>query len=189
MLGTDDPVLRYRGYVAILVGLVLVILARGCDSIGGRNVARLQAKYRLATTDFDEKWDSEERDVTRKIDAMMSSTEPGQVDPKLLDELRKQQSTLATDRSRERRSLESGKWAEMRHDADTAAARNNASAYWRECFFVIGAVILAVGLVVMSVTTPGPERWVALVMLAIIVFSIFVVGSPWLSSMDNALRH
>lgn len=188
MLGTNDPALRYRGYIAILVGLVLVILARGCDSIGNRNVARMQANVRLATADFDEKWDRQERDVAQKIDALMSSTEPGQVDPKLLDELRKRQSDLATQRAKDRRGLEADKWQAMRHDADTAAARNTARAYWRECFFVIGAVILAVGLLVMSVTTPGPERWVALVMLAIIVFSIFVVGSPWISSVGSALR-
>ena len=38
------------------------------------------------------------------------------------------------------------------------------------------------------VTATGPDRWLGLIMLAIIVFSIFVIGSPWLPSIGNALR-
>jgi hypothetical protein len=185
MLGTNDPVLRYRGYVAVLVGLVLVILARGCDSIGNRNVARRQAQVKLATADFNQKWDAKDRDISRKIDALRASEKP---DPELMNKYVEQQTKLATQRAEERHRLEQDDWQDLRFDADNAAARNVTNAYWREWFFLFGAVILAVGLVVMSLTSPGPERWIAMVMLAIIVFSIFVIGSPWLTSISNALR-
>ena len=53
------------------------------------------------------------------------------------------------------------------------------SAYWRESVFVVGTILLAFGLFIVSWSAQGAERWISLVMLAIITFSIYVVGLAW----------
>ena len=53
--------------------------------------------------------------------------------------------------------------------------------YWRELFFVFAAIVLSLGLLVVSWGAEGAERWVTLMMLAIITFSLFVGGLAWIA--------
>ena len=72
--------------------------------------------------------------------------------------------------------------------ARNAEGNNTLWAFWRETAFVLGTVLLAVGLVAVGFSRTGPERWVCLVMLAIIVFSLYVGGIAWLGSMAVPAR-
>jgi hypothetical protein len=179
MNGDPDPVTqRSRGYLALLIGIVLVVLARGCDSLGNRNVARQQARVQIAVQDFDEEWAEREQEIQEEIDELLK----GDLKPEeqeQLNKLRERQRKLATEKAENRVERERDDWRELRFAASTAIARNTASAYWREFVFLIGALTLSVGVVLLAMWGSGAERWLGLVILAIIVFGLFVVGAPW----------
>lgn len=50
-------------------------------------------------------------------------------------------------------------------------------AFWREAAFLLGTLLLAAGLVTVSYTGEGPERWICLGLLATIVASIYLSHS------------
>jgi hypothetical protein len=183
----DPETLRSRGYTLVMVGIVLVILARGCESIGSRNVNRLNAKASLAVADFEQDREEDRLEVQAKIDALRE----GELDEgarKKIEENTKKLDELRKEEIKDRAELEREDWNELRHAAATASFRNATWSYWREWLFLIGAICLAVGVVSMAVSGPGPERWIGLVILAIIVFGLFVVGAPWAPSIGNLLR-
>jgi hypothetical protein len=190
MNGDHDPVTqRSRGYLALLIGIVLVVLARGCDSLGNRNVARQQARASLAVQEFDQEWEEKENEVEEDIaEVLEGDLKPEEQEE--LNKLREKQRKLSSDKATERAERERDEWQELRFAATTAAARNTASAYWREFVFLIGALALSIGVVLLAMWGSGAERWLGLVILAIIVFGLFVVGAPWggPSAIGNFLR-
>ena len=54
--------------------------------------------------------------------------------------------------------------------------------YWHEWLFIIGSVVLALGLLTVAFTGKGPEQWISYIMIAIITFSIYVGGTAWIES-------
>jgi len=51
-------------------------------------------------------------------------------------------------------------------------------AFWRQVAFLAGTLLLAAGLVTVSYCGDGPERWICLALLAVIVASIYL-SHPW----------
>lgn len=64
-------------------------------------------------------------------------------------------------------------------DATSAAASYRMWSLGRELFFLFGAVLLVAGLLTNGIGGDGTEKWLCLVMLAIIVYSLFVSGAAW----------
>ena len=62
-----------------------------------------------------------------------------------------------------------------------------AGGYWTEWIFVIGSILLMIGLILVGFTGVGPERIICLAMIAIITFSIYIGGVAWLSSVVNTV--
>ena len=108
----------------LLIGLVLVIFSRGCDSIRSRGVARSSAKVAKAYQD-----DASEKKVEN-----------------------------------------------LREDARNAGINNVMWGYWSEWIFVLGSILLMIGLILVGFTGAGPERIICLAMIAIITFSIYIGG-------------
>jgi hypothetical protein len=105
-----------------------------------------------------------------------------QPDPRQAQRLNKAQADLdALDKNRreQEQQLIADRWADLRAAAATASDDNRAWAFWRGVVFVFGALIFTPGLMLIGVAGQGPERWMALAMLAIVVFSLFVSGAAW----------
>ena len=75
----------------------------------------------------------------------------------------------------------------MKIRARDAEANNNMWGFWRECLFLLGTVILIIGLLVASFFGKGADRWVCLIILAIVTFSIYVGGIAWISSVTSQI--
>ena len=58
---------------------------------------------------------------------------------------------------------------------------------WLEVLFVLGTVCLSTGLLITGLTAEGAGRWIAMVMLAIIVFSVYIGGTAWMASIQSLL--
>jgi hypothetical protein len=193
----------------LATGIVLAITARGCDGLGNRNVARLNAKYASATDRFEDEWEAKAlviqgeilrlREVKKELLAPSDDGTPRSAEQlqanreesqKIDEEIKTNTETLADldeEKAKAERALRDGKWRQMRIAAREVDRSNAMWAYWRELLFVFGSIVLTLGLLLTSLHGEGAERWVSLMMLAIITFSIYVGGVAWVSSLRTVI--
>lgn len=146
--------------ILLIAGLVLVVFARGCNSIGHRGLARTRDKLDSAKNKFNHKW-------KRKLAKTTNSSEIGK---------------LKAEKDYESKELENDKWLDLQASADNAKTNNILWSYWREWVFVIGSILLVVGCLSVGFYGAGAERVVGLVIIALITFSLYVVGVAWMGS-------
>jgi len=164
-------VLRYTRPVAqplLLVGLFFVLVSKGCDSISQRSIAAAQANKSLAEFEFNDKFD---RDLARLNEEL---AEARRNDSSKVADIQKEIDELNQDRQEQRQKLERGAWRDLEYKARTAQLNYAYWAYWREVLFVFGTLLLAFGLLACGFTGQGAEKWVCLIILAIIIYSIYL---------------
>jgi hypothetical protein len=169
----------YVGRPLVLLGLLLVLGARGCDALGKRAVEGARARDSLAQKQFDDAWQEKQQKLEDQRKRFLDAGAGTEESRKELSRIEEQITKLGEDRQKEKTALEKGQWRDQQIKARDAAAKNQLSAYWRECAFVLGTIGLAFGLMIVSWSAQGAERWVSLIMLAIITFSVYVVGLAW----------
>ena len=170
----------------LLVGLLLVLVARGCDSLATRKAARAGTWAQAAVARFQDRWAAKAYKAQKAIDALNAKAEKTEADNKQLAKLNKEFQDLGTQQAKERKDLENTDWRELA--ADARAARNGLASGSYEFFFLLGTIILAIALVTIGFRSTGPERVVALIMITIITFSIYVGGIAWISSVMGVLK-
>ena len=74
------------------------------------------------------------------------------------------------------------KWDDLERSARETQAENEVMKPWREAVFVLGTILLALGLLVVGYTTEGPVRWFCLVLLAIILLGLYLGNSGLLEA-------
>jgi hypothetical protein len=169
------------GRPMVALGLILVLLSRGCDAIGKRGVDRAEMQVKLARDSFDDEWQKKNSDIADQITAIKDAKEPKPDDAEKIRKLEEQRSNLEKDQAKARKIFESGKLRSLTIAARDAAANNQVNGYWREVFFVLASILLAIGLLAVGWTAQGAERWISLIMLAIITFSLYIGGTAWVS--------
>ncbi len=123
--------------VSLMIGLLLVVVARSCESLNFRTVDRADAKY---------------------------------------DEARAERGSSRFDGDDDDSSRLKG----LREDVRDAEIGLRMNGLWYELLFMLGTILLLLGLVGVGFAGSGSERMVAMVMIAVITFSIFVFGVAWL---------
>ncbi len=149
--------IRSVGRGLVVFGVLVVLMSRGCDSLGERKIARLHALADSAEPAFQRDWDREKNRLK---------------DPQAI-------AKLNSEKTKELESLRQGKWADYQVAADESDSNNRMWAYWRHLGFLFGTMVLAVGLLFVTPTTEGPERWICLVMLTVILYSVYASNSVW----------
>ena len=168
------------GRPMMAIGLIFVLMSRGCDSLGKRSVASIGARSSMARNTFDDEWEEKQLSIRKKIGTIDDKEEKTPEDSERRSELRKSLAELGEDRAEARRLKEQGQWRDLTIKARDASDNNKIGAYWRELFFVCSTLVLAVGLLAVSWTAEGAERWVCLIMLTILTFSIYIGGVAWI---------
>jgi F0F1-type ATP synthase assembly protein I len=189
---TLTGVYEVAGRPALLAGLMLVLLARGCDTVSERSVGRAESKLALAKNAFDDQWqlkgDKVQVQIEETKDKLSKEREKTAADrsqdrinslQKDLEDLDHERQELNDDEAKERAELDRTAWRKLSNNARDAKARSQINAYWWEILFVLGTLVLAFGLLAVSWTGTGPERWVCLIMLAILTLSMYVYGFAW----------
>ncbi len=180
---------RYGAQAILMLGLMLVLCARGCDTLGNREAARLQAKAKLAKDQFNDTFETRRSSIQAQIEDLNNKKDSSKEDNTRVKELREKLSDIEKDRTKQSKEKTTGEWRSMEIDARDAAANNVMSAYWRELLFVFGTAIFSLGLLALGFNGQGAERWICLSMLAIIVFSLYVGGVAWIGALPlNGLR-
>jgi hypothetical protein len=169
----------WAGRPLVAVGLVLVLLVRGCDGVGQRGVQRAEGKVQAARDELADSYQTKRLQLEEKISERQDNSDPkAEDDPKLTD-LKTQLADLAAREAKDRKKCERGAWRGLEINARTAKTNQQINAYWREIFFVFASILLAIGLLLVSWTAQGAERWLALGMLAILTASVFIGGAAW----------
>jgi len=153
--GTVDT-MRPLSLALLLLGFVLALMSRGCDTLSRRNVSRLEAISEVARRNFDLK--AERQLVALRPDERQKA-----------DAINKQR----------RDELEESLWREYDRDAESAELNYRLWAYWRELTFFMGTVALATGLFGIGFSNAGPERWVCFALLGVILYSLYVSNGVW----------
>ena len=171
---------RWTGRPLVAVGLLLVLLSTGCDAINQHSAVRASAMAQSAVEQFEEDAQFKRQVLQAEIKGLGSRDDLKADDRKKLDELRKQTVELDAQVEKDRRSKELGEWRDLRSAARNAKRTLAVNAYWHELFFVFAAIGLLLGLLIASWAAEGAERWISLVMLAVITYSLFVGGTAWI---------
>ena len=141
----------------VAIGLVLVLLSRGCDAIGQRGVDRAEAMARKAVAQFEDDSKTKDIELQRQIDEITARGNLKPEDQKKIDDLNKRRANLPAALAKERKAKETGEWRDLEIAAHTASTNHKINGYWRELFFVFAAVVLSLGLLVVSWSAKGPN--------------------------------
>jgi hypothetical protein len=179
---------RYAGQPLMLVGLVLVLLAKGCDSVGNRYVQQLEAKLQLRQNEFQDKCDADRRKIQRQIEALREAGTDTEGEQAELSGLNEQLRVLEDQIENDREKLTVGEWQDLKKKGRDASAGTKVWGYYREAIFVFGTILLTIGLLAVGFTGEGAQRWICLIMLAIITFSLYVGGVAWIGALTNLMR-
>lgn len=163
-----------------MFGLLLVVSARGCDGLALRNIARLQGDMQLAKNQLSDEEFAESNIYQRQaVDADLAQNKR--------DDAQKKLTEIRAKFEKRRNELEAGEWHALTVAARDAAALNQSWGYWREMAFLVGTIIFALGLLGLMFVGIGAERYLCFGLLVIVVFSIYIGGTAWISSMVGAL--
>jgi hypothetical protein len=164
----------FLGQPLLLLGLLLILMSRGCDRLGERHVARAQAQAKLAESDFQDEWDRQKLSIEQELGDLQAKSDPTPAERSRRELLAEQLRSLNEAKQAELNRLRAGKLRELStawRDAEVAQALGS---FWREGIFWLGACLFSLALLIVGFSGTGPERWMALVMLAVIVFSLFM---------------
>jgi hypothetical protein len=171
------PVFRFAAFLGqplILIGFLLVLLARGCDSLGDRYVTRVAARAEIAEDQFQDAWEDERAVIDRRRTALLEKEEPSAEDEEAIAALNEEVEELDAERQAEMERLRGGRWRQLASAARDAQANDEMWGFWREGLFWFGTLLFSIGLMIVGFTGGRAERWLCLTMLAIVVFSLFV---------------
>jgi hypothetical protein len=184
LAAVDLPrLLRPFGYWLLFSGLMLVVIAKGCDSMASRYAARAKAKAVQAPLDFTYSYDTRRLRLETERDEINEKPQISESDRDRLDEIDTELDALKTKMEKDRRYYTRTSWRSLQYNADSAEASARMWGYWREVLFVFGSLVLSAGLLVVGLTGDAPQRWLCLAMLAIIVFSLFIGGYAWAAAL------
>ena len=164
------------GQLFVLVGLVLVIAAKGCDKVGRDYVTSSKAKYVLTVNKFMEEDEKKIHQLTKENDQLEDKDELTADDEATIRSNKRKLLKIIQKRRRQKDENDLYKWSRMRIRDRDAEANYYWWAFWGECVFTLGTLILATGLLITGFSSKGPVRWMCLVLLAIVTFSIFIGG-------------
>jgi hypothetical protein len=162
----------------LLLGLVLILTARGCDSVGDRYVDSARAKADYEEAKWNAYWDNRLDRIAVEEEAIRAKETQSSADGERLDDLRSRRRRLEDEREIDRRERVH-EWNILRRDAQETATQHRMAGVWYQVVFLLGTILFSIGLLVVGVTGDGPSRWIALGLLAIILFSVYVTGAPW----------
>lgn len=168
-------VFRHWAFVAqplVLGGFLVMLLSKGCDALAERDVARANARPQLAESGFQDEWNREKASLEKQRQ-LIEKEKGGRADQPALANLEKLLRELDERKQKEQEQLSQGPWQTLKASARDAQARSAAWGFWREGFFWLGTAVFSLGLFPMALSGTAPERWAALVLLAIVVFRLY----------------
>lgn len=166
---------------AAVVGLWMVVAARGCDGLAARNAVRLQALAERAENRFQYEWDRERHDLESRQAALRDKGNLSPADQGDLQFLADERTRLDEDRTRQRDELRRGEWKQLQETAAEAKSSARTGGYVRQWVYLAGSLLLVTSLAGLSILSRGADRnaAIALLALAAVACLFFAVPEPF----------
>jgi hypothetical protein len=169
--------LAFLGQPLLLAGMLMVIGSRGCESVAVRYAERLASRVDVVETRLEAQWQRRRILLESQRRSLEERQQPSPAEQQRLRELNEEIRRLDVQRQAELEEKRSGDWNDLTNAAREARAGVVMWNFWRSSVFWLGTLLLAIGLLTVGFTSPGPERWMALAMLAAILFSLYLARS------------
>lgn len=164
--------LGFLGQPLLLAGLLLVVGARGCESIADRYAERVASRADVAAARFEAQWQLRQVRLEQQLRELnRPDLSPAESNRQIA--LRAELQKINEQRQAELAALESGAWQELTIAAREARAATVMRGYWRSWVFWSGTLLLASGLSIIGFTGRGAERWMCLGMLGVVLYHLY----------------
>ena len=100
----------WLGRPLVAAGLLLVLLSKGCDTVGKRGDDRAEAMVQRAMDQFNDDWKLQEIELKGQIDDLKGRGDVKPDDQKKIDDLNRRVGDLATREAKDRKEKERGEW-------------------------------------------------------------------------------
>jgi hypothetical protein len=176
--GSSWPSLSSSRWI-LTSGLLMVLLAQGCDLAARRQVDRLQGMAELGPAQLRDEWDRKRIELEDKLRELRETADNSASSSARQIEINQQLAELKERHEEQEAERQRHQWRYDSIAARDAKANYLMGRYWRTLLFVTGSFVFTLGLLALGSTASGAERWLCWTMLAIVVYSIFVGGSVW----------
>lgn len=160
---------RWAGYAIMLLSLMFMMTMRGCTSVAARNEVRVQQHLRYVQSEFDRAAREKIQPLAEELRTLEESSSASQSRISSLQE----DLSLATKKSREEKQLlESGEWADLETSIVSASATRATLGFYTQMGFLVASLALLLGLFTLAIFGQTPERWLSLIMVAVLLFGL-----------------
>lgn len=164
---------RWGGYGIVLLSLLTMVSMRGCAGVAAKNETRLQQQLSYAKADFDRPLREKQQVLLAELEAL----DPDETfSSDRANELRSEIDKLKSTHDRQRIVKEASEWANLQADIASAAATTATIDFYAEFGFAFASVALLLGLFGVAVFGDPPQRWVSLIMIAIVLYGLVGFG-------------
>ena len=119
----DVPqLIRSVGRGLVVLGVLIVLMSRGCDSLGVRKAARLQALAEIAESEFQRSWDRAKSLLEDEQQSLRKRSDLNNAEQQRLNNLPEEMAKLDREKTAEQRDLRRGKWADYKIAAGVLAS-------------------------------------------------------------------
>ncbi len=165
--------LAFLGQPLLLVGLLVVIGARGCESAAMRYAERMASRVDVVEARSEAQWQRELAMAELRRRDLEAIEQPSSAEQKLLRDATAELQQLEEQREADLERRRSGEWNELTNAAREARAGVVIWNYWRTSIFWVGTLVLVAGALIVGFTGTGPERWMSLALIASILFGLY----------------
>ena len=167
--------LYFASHPLLITGFLVVLLTKGCETLNAEYVKGLQAKAEAQEQRFDDHWQATQIDLQNRHDELLNSPD----DEEELQKISRELSSLPKRQQEEREKLLRNEWRELNSASRDAIVDFHLWSFWRQLIFILGTVVLCIGLLTIGLSGQGAQQWFCLAVLAIILSSLFISGGAW----------
>ncbi len=162
---------RYARLI-VLLGLLLVVVGRGCDSFGVKYAKRQQVLVELARANSDTSFRQRKSEIQSRIDALQRRSSATALDQQSLATYRDQLLKADREFAEQQSLLARTTWLDLENKAQFASSEHVAWQPLYEVIAVLGSAVLAYGLLCVAFTGEATERWGCWILLGVLLASL-----------------
>ncbi len=164
---------RYARF-CVLLGLLTVVVGRGCDSFGEKYAKRQQVLVELAKANTDKSYRQRRSEIQSRIDELQRKPVATALDQQSM--VKFQEQLLKADRefAEQQSLLTRTTWLDLDNKSRSASSEHVAWQPFYELITVFGSIVLAYGLLCVAFTGEPIERWGCWILLGVLLASLFL---------------
>ncbi len=167
-----------HGKLLLLAGLLLVVLARGCDSLGAKYAKRQQVLVDVAQAELDAGFRQRRTRVQAKLSALQGQPALSDRDQQQVIDFQQELIQLDRERTDRQNELMQSTWLDLEIASRVSASNHVAWQPLYELLELVGSVVLTIGLLVVAFTGASIERWGCWILLGVFLLHVYFENGP-----------